>query len=120
LSTYTEKHRAYYAANRERIKSLRLDRERKWIATPKGKYSIQKRHADQRKIPWEFTFDTWWSWWQDTGRWDERGIGADAAVMCRHGDTGPYNPENCYCGTHTSNAKESYSIRGVNKLGQFQ
>jgi len=30
-------------------------------------------------------------------------VGRDKLVMARHGDTGPYSPENVFCTTHTDN-----------------
>ncbi len=63
MSTYTAQHKAYYEANREKIIAWRKQYEPEWIKTPKGQYSVQKRKADQRKVPWEFTFDSWLELW---------------------------------------------------------
>lgn len=117
MSTYTSAHKEYYQRNRQRILSLRKEREEKWLATPKGKYSVQKRHAKQRKIPWELTFEQWWNIWQESGKWDERS--ETGYVMCRTNDFGPYGVGNVRIDTCVNNAKESYHLRGIDKQGRF-
>lgn len=117
MSTYTAHHKAYYEANREKILAGRAERERKWIATPKGKYSIQKRKAKQRKIEFNLSFDEWWKLWQDSGHWDERS--QTGYVMCRTNDEGPYAIDNVRIDKASNNALENYYIRGVNDKGQF-
>lgn len=118
MSTYTEAHRAYYLANREKILAVRAERERKWLETPRGKFSVQKRKAKQRGIPWELTFEQWWSLWQDSGRWDERN--QTGYVMCRTNDEGPYALDNVRIDTAGNNSLENYLLRGVDSLGRFQ
>lgn len=66
-------------------------------------FSAQKRTAKQRGIPFLFTFEGWWAWWQTDSRWANRGMGWDKFVMARKGDTGPYSAENVYCATHAQN-----------------
>lgn len=117
MSTYTDKHKAYYQKNKERILSLRKEREVAWLATPKGKYSVQKRKAKQRKIEWEFTFYTWLDFWGPL--FDQRGDEAGKLCMCRKHDIGPYSPENCYIAKFEDNTKEVYLRNGINHLGQF-
>ena len=80
----------YYLKNKEKIAVIRRAYEKKWIQTPKGKYSIQKRKAKRRKIEWNLTFDEWWNIWQESGKWDERGCNSEQYVMCRTGDIGAY------------------------------
>lgn len=120
MTTYTAKHKAYYEANRERICALRLERERKWIKTPKGKYSVQKRSAKKRGIAWEFSFDTWWEKWQDSGHWDTRGDSAGSHVMSRYNDEGPYSTSNTFINTMGNNSKEVYERQGIDRLGRIK
>lgn len=120
MSTYTEKHRAYYLANKERIKGLRLERERRWISTPEGKFSIQKRAARKRGIPWELTFEEWWRIWEESGKWDERGNLGDQYCMCRTNDVGPYRVGNVRIDTMAGNSYENYQIMGIDELGRYQ
>lgn len=49
----------------------------------KAAFSIQKRNAKQRGIPFLFTFQEWWAWWQIDNRWENRGMGRDKFVMAR-------------------------------------
>ena len=75
-------------------------------SSPKGKYKTQMKNAEIRGIPWEFTFDTWWKLWEESGKWDQRGRGSDQYQMCRTGDTGPYSPSNVRIDTTLSNHHE--------------
>jgi hypothetical protein len=68
--------------------------QKEYNQTPKGKYIRQRANADRRGIPWEFTFETWWKVWEDSGMWDERGVGRNAYCMSRINDEGPYCPGN--------------------------
>ena len=120
MSTYTDKHREYYERNKARILSLRLERERKWIATPKGQFSIQKRKAKQRKIEWQLSFDEWWNIWQESGHWEERGAERGKYCMSRKNDIGPYAVGNVYINLFEMNNKEVYLRNGIDSLGRFQ
>lgn len=119
MTTYTEKHKAYYLANREAILAKRSERERKWIATPKGKFSIQKRKAKQRNIPWLLSFEDWWSIWQESGKWEERGSSSSNFVMCRYKDLGPYSKENVFIATMGENGMENYLSMQKDSLGRL-
>jgi hypothetical protein len=120
MSTYSESHKKYYERNKERIKSQQLDRERKWLETPEGKYSVQKRHAKQRQIDWQFSFEEWWSMWEESGHWDNRGVGKGQYCMSRFGDRGPYSPTNCEIKLSTDNNLESYLRCGIDDLGRIK
>lgn len=60
---------------------------------PVGAFLSQKGNAKGRGIGWELTLWQWWTIWQESGRWDERGRG-HGFVMCRKGDDGPYSVDN--------------------------
>lgn len=68
--------------------------------------------AKKRKIPFLFSLEEWWLWWQtydeDHGciRWGRRGRNASSLVMARYGDLGPYAPENVYCATQSRNVRD--------------
>lgn len=62
--------------------------------SPLGKYRRQRTNAERREIPWDFTFETWWKVWEDSGKWEQRGVGRDAYCMSRIDDEGPYSPSN--------------------------
>ena len=57
-----------------------------------NQYWAQKQNARRRGIDFEFTYDTWISWWGDDIAL--RGKGRDKLVMARKGDTGSYHPDN--------------------------
>lgn len=67
-------------------------------------FVVQRRGAHVRGIAWEFTLPSWWRVWQASGKWSERGCGRGQYVMARHGDIGPYSPNNVYIATVEQNA----------------
>jgi len=120
MSTYTEKHKAYYEANKHKLKEKLWNNQKLWLKTPRGIYSVQKRKAKTRGISWEFTFDSWMQVWEDSTHWANRGDGRGKYCMCRHNDTGPYSPDNVYIGLFEENTKESYMRNGINPNGTFR
>ena len=70
---------------------------------PRRRYIMQLHNAKARGIGWELTFEQWWSIWQDSGRWQERGCHADNYCMCRIGDVGPYAVGNVFIATFREN-----------------
>lgn len=60
-----------------------------YACTPLGAFNTQRCNAAVRDIGWELTFWQWWTIWQQSGKWGERGRG-NGYVMSRHGDKGPY------------------------------
>jgi len=74
--------------------------------TAKGKYIRHRTNAIRRGIDWQFTFETWWQVWQESGKWEERGVGAGKYCMARYDDYGPYSPENVKIISMVENTKE--------------
>jgi uncharacterized protein (DUF433 family) len=72
--------------------------------TPLRAFINQKNNAKQRNIPWELTFWQWWTIWQESGKWAERGRAKDAYVMSRFRDAGNYAVGNIYIGTLAENS----------------
>lgn len=72
-------------------------------------YCSQKAGAKRRNIDWQFTYDSWMSWWGDDII--HRGKGSDKLVMARNGDLGPYSIDNCKKITHTENISEAQKGR---------
>ena len=63
----------------------------------KSKAAMRSREQVAKGLPpidWQFTFETWWPVWEASGLWKKRGCRRGQYVMARHGDTGPYNPDN--------------------------
>lgn len=69
---------------------------------PVRAYHSQKGNAGSRGIAWELTLWQWWTIWQESGHWNERGRGRGYA-MCRKEDIGPYSVENVYIATGVEN-----------------
>lgn len=72
--------------------------------TPTGAFQSQRRNALARGIEWNLTLWDWWQVWQKSGKWDRRGRGKEAFVMCRFKDDGAYDVGNVYIATHSHNS----------------
>jgi hypothetical protein len=99
-------------------------------------YLEQKNNAKGRGILFLLTFDQWWSTWEQSGHWHERGKGRHKYCMARIGDVGAYELGNIKIIRHESNVSEgqrgkaksnelrrklsnSVASRTRNHLGQF-
>lgn len=80
--------------------------------TPLVAYCKQKRRAAQRGIEWELTFPQWWSIWDASGHWADRGKG-QGFVMCRVGDVGAYAVGNVFIATGRQNSREAHRKDGL-------
>ena len=80
--------------------------QKKFAASPKGRYAAQKSRSVSRGIDWLFTFESWWAMWEP--HWDNRGTGVNDLQMCRNGDSGPYSPENCRIDYFRNNLSEMH------------
>lgn len=83
--------------------------------TPIGAFICQRRNAQTRGIGWELTLWDWWRIWQQSGKWEKRGRAADAYVMCRFKDEGPYAIGNVYIATlrHNSSVQPNNPYRAA-------
>jgi hypothetical protein len=61
-------------------------------------------------IGWELNLWQWWSIWQRSGKWEQRGRGSRYG-MCRFNDTGPYASGNVYIATCVDNTKDYWANR---------
>lgn len=86
--------------------------------TLKQKYGNAVRCAKEREIDWLFTFDSWIAWWGDDIT--KRGPRANDLCMARHGDIGPYHPDNVRKATVSENIKEMRSHCQNPRLGKKQ
>jgi transposase len=85
---------------------------------PTRAYAAQRRNAHIRGIGWELTLWQWWTIWQQSGHWAERGIHSGQYVMCRRGDAGPYAVGNVFIALSSENvssAKKSDLPTGVRR-----
>ena len=66
---------------------------------PTRAFSMQKRNAKNRGIEWNLTLWDWWTIWEASGRWGQRGRRKHEYVMCRLQDAGAYEVGNVYIAT---------------------
>ena len=92
--------------------------------SPARQFVNQKLTAAQRGIGWELTLPEWWSIWQTSGKYDQRGPGA-GYCMTRVGNTGPFAKGNVEIKTVGQNFSESYykhpwheRFKGIHPIGK--
>lgn len=91
-----------------------LDRDRKYNATPRGRYKQHKNRAKDRGIGFLLTFEQWWSIWKKSGKWELRGNLPGQYAMCRLDDEGPYADGNVYIGEVAQNVSDrNFKFHGV-------
>lgn len=72
--------------------------------TPLYAYLSQRNNAKNRGVEFKLTFWQWWTLWQESGKWSERGKRRDGYVMSRMMDQGAYELGNVYIGTLSENS----------------
>ena len=72
----------------------------------KKAYTQHKSNAKIRGIEFKLTFDEWKQIWVDSGKWDQRGRGANKYCMCRIGDLGCYEVGNVFIGFGKTNVSD--------------
>jgi DNA-binding CsgD family transcriptional regulator len=72
--------------------------------TPIRAFCSQRNNAKHRGIAWNLKLWDWWTIWQESGKWEERGRAGDAYVMSRFGDEGGYEIGNVYICTLRHNS----------------
>lgn len=94
------------------------------LKRPTRAFASQRQNAKKRGIGFDLTLWQWWSIWQQSGKWSQRGRG-NKFMMCRTNDLGSYAIGNVYIATGCDNsardhAKTSGLPRGVSvKRGRF-
>lgn len=83
------------------------------IKFAKKRYSEQKGVAKTRNIEWQFTFETWWKMWSDSGKWELRGNKKGHYCMARFKDEGPYGPDNVEIILASKNASDAHANNRV-------
>lgn len=68
----------------------------------------QRNFAAVRGIEWQLSLQQWWSAWQESGRWAQRGRRKGLYVMARNGDVGPYALGNIYFTTLEQNSSDQF------------
>lgn len=98
---------ARYGCTLAQMKTLRAS-----PGYPIRKFSAQRKNAHRRGIGWGLNLWQWWTIWQESGRWSERGRG-QGYVMCRVSDSGPYEIGNVFI----ASAIENCSVQKRKKSG---
>ena len=70
------------------------ERLKLWWKSPRGCYHKHKFNAKHRGVPFLLTFEEWWSIWDTSGKWKQRGRGRGEYLMSRFGDIGAYEVGN--------------------------
>jgi len=69
-------------------------------------YTQQKSNAKQRGIDFEISLEDWKGIWVASGKWDDRGRGANKYCMSRFGDKGEYVAGNVFIQLGKHNVSE--------------
>jgi hypothetical protein len=77
-----------------RLARLRAPRALSQSSLARRRFSQQRWCAKQRNIPFRLTFEEWWSIWELSGHWHERGYRRGQYCMARYGDQGAYEVGN--------------------------
>jgi len=75
----------------------------------KQQFNDHYKNAKKRGIEFQFTYEEWVAWWGDdiTARGNKQG----QLVMARHGDIGPYHPDNVRKATQEENRAEARQFK---------
>lgn len=82
----------------------------RYRATPRGKYARHRANAVRRGVPFNLTFEEWWSIWEASGKWAKRGPRKGQYCMARYGDLGAYEVGNvriALCESNTADRNRS-------------
>ena len=71
------------------------------------KYACHKSKAKARGIEFNLTYEEWWSIWQKSGQWENRGCKRGQYVMSRYNDVGPYAVGNVFIQLQEENRREA-------------
>jgi len=74
------------------------------------------RATHTRGLEWKLTFEEWWSIWEASGRWEQRGRTKDKYVMSRKNDCGAYEVGNVFIQLAGDNVSQARSGKPITKL----
>lgn len=84
---------------------------------PIASYVDQRNNAKRRGVEWRMNLVQWWTIWQRSGRWSERGRGSQFYCMCRKDDVGPYSIDNVFIGKFRWNSSDHPNKKGDLPMG---
>lgn len=82
--------------------------QERYNQTAKGKFVRQKANSKTRGIDWQLSFEEWWSVWEKSGKWEQRGKKSQEYCMARKLDWGPYSLDNVFITTNRKNSQEGF------------
>jgi hypothetical protein len=94
------------------------------IELAKLRWHQQKAQAKNRldkngdKILWKLSFDDWFKIWQDSGYWEQRGVGSGKYCMSRLNDIGNYEVGNVEIKLQSQNVIEGQLGRKFPQKGR--
>lgn len=83
-----------------------MDRYKRYRQSPKGKYARHKMNSANRGVPFNLSFEQWWTIWMQSGKWHLRGNRKGQYVMARTADRGAYEIGNVRIEKHEGNVAE--------------
>ena len=75
------------------------------------RFQQQRKHAQERGIPWCLQFWEWLQIWEESGHLHERGCHKGQWVMARNGDAGAYEAKNIRIARVETNNREAAQTR---------
>ena len=98
-----------YGCNLEEYKFYRSMHD-DYKKTPIRRFVEQRRNAALRNIEWNLTINEWWSIWDKSGKYKDRGRTKEKYVMGRIADTGGYSVDNVEIITMSKNSTDYYDV----------
>lgn len=84
------------------------------------RYNQHRNNALTRNIPFLLTFEEWWSLWEQSGKWEQRGWRRGQYCMARVGDMGSYEIGNvriCLAEDNRAERNSNYPMAGARNPG---
>lgn len=100
-----EKYLSKYGCTYAEFKSV-CGHHTEGMKSPFRAFTYQRNNAVDRGIEWDLKFWDWYQIWSESGKWEQRGKGANCYCMSRKGDEGPYRVGNVYIGKISENSRD--------------
>jgi hypothetical protein len=95
-----------YGCDKATFERLMCGMRRSEIGSPAEAWSSQRSNAKRRGIEWGLSFFEWMTIWNESGKWDQRGLGIGKYCMARKMDSGGYTADNVYITTCDDNVRD--------------
>lgn len=115
IASIENKTRVFYGCSCDELSRINGNAPRSRVGSPAQIYTQQRKNAQFRGIEWTLSLPVWFSIWEESGRWADRGRGKGKFCMARHGDQGPYAKENVYIATNEENISDGYLVTNASE-----